>query len=119
MYFSRTYNIRLIKFSLLFLFFATVFSFAIFKILNYIQGPRIAIDYPPNGYISDKDFLSINGQARQVSHIYLNGRPILTDEKGYWNDSIIIFAGINKINISANDRFGRKISKNIDIVGSF
>jgi hypothetical protein len=48
----------------------------------------------------------------------LNGHNISIDESGNWEQVIIIFPGINKITVYAEDQFGRNISKKLDIIGA-
>ena len=114
---SRTDNLRLIKIGGILFLIIIISAFTIFRSLNYARGPQITIFYPTNGSMTASSTLKIGGQAQRINKITLNGNPISIDEKGFWEENIIIFSGINLITIKAEDQFGRKISKQLDIVG--
>ena len=117
MFESRTQNLRLLKISgVLFLAFIIII-FSVFRSLNYLRGPGLEIYYPINGSVVSSPTIKISGQATRITKITLNGRAITIDEQGNWQETLIIFPGINIIKIEAQDQFGRTVSKQLDIVG--
>lgn len=114
---SRSTNIKIIKWSLIFLLFLIIASFAFFRSLNYLEGPYVEINYPKNGEIITAKTIEITGIAKRINKIYINDFSINIDEQGNWNETLIIFPGLNKITIKVQDKFGRTLQKQLDIVG--
>lgn len=115
--FQRTQNIRFIKAALISLFLIIIIIFSISRIINYIKGPYVIINEPKNGLNTSSSTIIISGQSLRINKITINDSPITVDEKGFWQDIIIVFPGINNISIKAEDKFGRKIEKKLDIIG--
>lgn len=83
-----------------------------------ILGPRIWIDSPKDGYLSENSLVTIEGRAKNISWISLNDRQIFTDEKGAWSEKLIVSDGISIMAVKARDRLGRKTEKYLQIVRS-
>ncbi|MCX6719187.1 MAG: hypothetical protein NTZ38_02310 [Candidatus Taylorbacteria bacterium] len=115
---TRTTLIRYIKFLGIFIFAGLIIAFAVSRSLNYARGPEIEIFGPENGSTATSSTVTISGQALRINKLFLNGNTVSTDEQGYWNETLIIFPGLNKITVAATDQFNRKISKELDIVGT-
>jgi len=118
MFNSRTNNLRLIKITSLVVLFILIAIYAFFRSLNYAKGPDIEIYFPSDGSTISSSTIKITGQAFRINKITLNGHTISVDESGKWEQTVIIFPGINKITLYAEDQFGRNISKKLDIVGA-
>jgi hypothetical protein len=118
MFNSRTNNLRLLRIIFLITLFLFIAIYALFRSLNYAKGPDIEINSPSNGSTISSPTVKIIGQAFRINKITLNGHNISIDESGNWEQVIIIFPGINKITVYAEDQFGRNISKKLDIIGA-
>jgi hypothetical protein len=114
---SRTKNLHLVKILIISIFITLIALFALFRSLNYIKGPEISILSPNNGSIIESNFTKISGNAKRIVKITINGFPISIDEQGNWQETLIIYNGINQISIEAEDQFGRSVKKQLDIVG--
>jgi hypothetical protein len=114
---TRTHNRRLVKFAGVSILVLAIAAFAMSRSLNYARGPEISIIEPANGATINSPTVIIRGMATRVNKIALNGNPISMDEQGNWNETVVIFSGLNKITVSATDRFGRSIEKTLDLVG--
>ena len=114
---TRTTNILILKWLGILLVIGIIVTYAISRTFDYAQGPEILIFEPVNGSIATTSLVTITGQALRINKIYLNDNPISVDEEGYWNENIIVFKGLNRITVKAEDQFGRKISKGIELVG--
>lgn len=100
--------------------------FAVFAILiglyaygqsrQYLKGPQIVINEPQNGATLLEAPLVIAGNAQNVSHITLNGASIFVDSKGDFREKLLLLPGYNILTISAEDRFGRKTEKTLELV---
>lgn len=114
---SRTETIRFAKIIGIVLFVILILTFVFFRSLNYLRGPSIVIDSPKDGSVVSANFVEISGNAQRIVKINLNGYPIYIDEQGNWKEKLIIFQGLNKITVEVEDQFGRKINKQLDIIG--
>lgn len=63
------------------------------------KEPPTEVDYPT---------ITLEGQARNIVSIAINDRPIMTDERGYFNEDIVLPLGYTILSIEAKDRYGRQ-----------
>ncbi|MBI2609890.1 hypothetical protein HYW53_01810 [Candidatus Giovannonibacteria bacterium] len=52
--------------------------------------------------------VTVKGTALGAGHLLLNGRAILTNEKGEFSETYVLAPGVNDIEIRARDRFGHE-----------
>ena len=93
--------------------FAAIIIYALWNGRNLIRGPQIDILSPKDGAVATEQTVKIEGLAKNVSFISLNGRQIFTDKEGLFNEEILPHRGYNIVEMTAEDRFGEKISKRI------
>jgi len=82
----------------------------LYQARGFLLGPEIAIDSPRPGEVTHDSYLSVKGQAFNIASLSMNGRQIFIDERGVFNESLLLARGYNIIEITASDKFGR-ISK--------
>lgn len=86
------------------LFLLLLIVYSAYQARVYLAGPHIAIERAAqNGSLLD-----ISGNAERVAFLSLNGRQIFTDERGVWQETILLLPGYNIVSLAATDRFGRK-----------
>lgn len=90
---------------------AAFFIYFIFNFWGFLRGPRLFIDFPQNGEFLDNSHILVKGLSQDVTKLELNGRPIYTDENGNFSESLILSPGLNIIELKADGRFGRQLSK--------
>lgn len=100
---------------------AVVFAFAIFgygffQAKNVILGPIIKINHPQNGASVETSLVEIEGLAKNISRISMDGNQIFTDERGIFKEKLLLSYGYNIITIEARDRFGRETVKMLELV---
>lgn len=117
MFNSRTETLHFIRVIIFVSFSSAVAIFVFFRSLNYIKGPLLEINSPNNGALIDTSTVQISGYAQRINKITINDFPISIDEQGNWKETRVVFPGINKISIKVEDKFGRTIIKQLDIVG--
>ncbi len=83
---------------------------------GYLFGPQISLDFPSDGEVVHNSNLEVKGQALNVAFLSLNGRQILTDEHGLFNEGLLLAKGYNIIEIMATDKFGRVKKEKREIV---
>lgn len=102
--------ISIVAFSIL------IVGYFIFNFRIFIAGPDIIITSPQNGQVTDKELVEIIGKASNVNFISINDRPIFVDGEGNFKEFLLLSSGYNIIVIKAQDKFERKISKNLEII---
>lgn len=93
--------------------FSAIIVYALWNGRNLIRGPQIDILSPQDGAMPTEKIVKIEGLAKNISFITLNGRQIFTDKEGFFSEELLPYHGYNIIEINAEDRFGKKIVKQI------
>ena len=93
-----------------------VLGYAYFAFHNFVNGPEIIVIEPKSGISTTTSSIKIIGKALRVQNITLNGRPIIIDDKGNFDENIILAPGYNVSLLSAHDKFGRTTEYKIDLV---
>jgi bacillopeptidase F len=105
-----------VKIIFIVLFSIFIIGYFIFNFRIFIAGPSIVVTSPQNGEETDKDLVEITGKAQNTNFISINDRPIFVDNEGNFKEFLLLSAGYNIIVIKAQDKFERKISKNIEVI---
>ncbi|MBI2627825.1 MAG: hypothetical protein HYW71_00095 [Candidatus Niyogibacteria bacterium] len=72
-------------------------------------GFSAEIFYPKEGMFLENSELTVAGKVKNASYIFLNGRRIFTDEKGFFKENFIMATGVNAISLKAENKYGRII----------
>ena len=96
-----------IGFVTIFVIFFGIYGF--FRSLNFLQGPSVRIMEPADGASFSHSFIKVRGGARNIAVLYLNGRQIFTNEKGDFEEKILLGPGQTTIEVEARDKFNRKV----------
>ncbi|HCB35214.1 MAG: hypothetical protein A2W52_03705 [Candidatus Taylorbacteria bacterium RIFCSPHIGHO2_02_49_25] len=91
-------------------------TYAYFQFREFLQGPVLFIEEPVNGYTSTTTHITVKGAAHNVSFLTLNGRPIFTDERGRFMESLLLAEGYSIMTIEGKDRFGHIAQKKLELV---
>ncbi len=81
-----------------------------------ISGPKITIEYPKDGDSFDNSLVEIKGNTKNITRISLNDKIISVDETGSFNGKLLIYKGLNIIELRAEDKFGREVNKKLRLV---
>lgn len=106
----------IIKISLIILVITVIIGYSYFQARNLIYGPQISIESPTNGATLANPLVAIKGIAKNISYISLNDRQIYVDKDGSFNEELLLSPGYNMWEIEAKDKFGRVVSKKIELV---
>jgi len=82
----------------------------------FLTGPQIVVDTPENGETLSTAFVFIKGNAINSDTLLLNGRAIITDSSGGFEEGLLLARGYNIIGLMARDKFGRETEKKIEVV---
>jgi hypothetical protein len=81
-----------------------------------ISGPEVTVESPPDGESFNDSLVKIKGNAKNIIRLSLNDKTIFIDEKGAFNEKLLIYKGLNIIEIKAEDKFGRTKNKILRLV---
>lgn len=111
------YNIhRLLKIATFFTVALVVVGYALFATHDFILGPTITISEPQNGSTFTQPDTYIHGQVLRIQDITLNGRSITIDDKGNFDEAILLSPGYNIFELVAKDKFGRSRTVRLELV---
>lgn len=90
--------------------------YILFQAKNLLIGPVILVEEPKDGVTLTYEVVTIKGTAKNVSYIYLDNKQIFVDAEGHFSEKLIAPPGYSIIELSAQDKFGRKTKKIIRII---
>lgn len=90
-------------------------SYFLYQARFMILGPIVEITAPSNGALVASSVVNVEGKAKNVAWISLNGRQIFTDEEGRWSEKLMVSPGPSTMTVKSRDRFGREVEKSIQI----
>lgn len=85
---------------------ALVAWYFLFQARYIISGPQITLLNKPDVVQSERQIM-LRGLAENITAIYLNGRPIVTNEEGVFSENVILENGYTIVRIDAVDLYGR------------
>jgi hypothetical protein len=106
----------IIKISLIVLIVTGIIGYSIFQSRNLINGPQITLSSPQIGSTLTNSLVHIQGKADNISFITLNDRQIFVDKDGNFDEELLLEPGYNAWQIQAKDKFGRIVTKKIELV---
>lgn len=81
----------------------------------YLEGPQLTITSPAHGTSVEEQLLTIEGNARNVSFVEMNGNQIFIDSEGDFREKLLLDPGYNIIEVTVTDRFERSVSSRVQI----
>jgi hypothetical protein len=93
-----------------------ILGYSIFQAQKIIHGPEIIVTSPISGSTIQESSIEITGTTKNISEISLDDRPIFIDESGKFSEKLMLYPGYNIIKLKAQDKFGAKTEKNIELV---
>lgn len=84
-------------------------GYVLFQARFLLLGPQITLNETPNTVRTERQ-VTLSGTASNITAIYLNGRSIVTNENGTFNESLVLQNGFSVARIDAVDRYGRTAS---------
>lgn len=77
----------------------------LFQARYIISGPEITLLNKPDVVQSERQIM-LRGLATNITAIYLNGRPIVTNEEGLFSENVVLENGYTIVRIDAVDLYG-------------
>ncbi len=91
-------------------------GYAFYESKDLREGPVVMIDFPLNGKVSSTAVTDITGRAKNIVKLKMNDREISMNEHGDFKEKFVLSDGSNVVKIAAEDRFGRKTEKLVEIL---
>lgn len=84
---------------------AAFVMYVMFQARFLIAGPQITVENVPKEQMERQ--ITLQGQAKNIVNITLNGRPIYTDKDGNFKEALVLENGYTIATLQAEDRYGR------------
>ncbi len=82
-------------------------AYVLFQARFLIAGPQIfLVNGPP--IHNNTRVIKLTGTAYNITHLWLNDRPIYTDEAGHFTEALVLENGYTVATLRAKDRYGRE-----------
>jgi hypothetical protein len=82
-------------------------AYIVFQARFLIIGPEITLKTEPAVQQNER-IITLEGQARNITHLWLNDRQIYTDEQGNFTEALVLENGYTITTLRAKDRYGRE-----------
>ncbi|MES2986000.1 MAG: hypothetical protein V4686_02650 [Patescibacteria group bacterium] len=89
-----------------------------FELRKVIRGPQVDLSCTTTHcehIVTDSSLYPLTGTTSNISEIHIGNRKIYTDTDGKFNEYITLYPGSNNLTISAKDRFGKEVKKDISV----
>ena len=107
-----------IKIGFLSLSILSIVTLTAFELRKVVGGPKVTITCKTKScehVVNEDKLYSLSGDTVNISDIHIGDRKIYTDTSGKFNEYIILYPGSNTVSISAKDRFGKEVKKDISV----
>ncbi len=81
--------------------------YVIFQARFVIIGPQIVLAEEPATKHNSR-VVELKGATTNITHLWLNDRPIFTDENGNFTENLVLENGYTLTTLRAKDRYGRE-----------
>lgn len=100
-----------------FLFIIIFVSYLISQYRAFTGAPVLNVQTPKEGEVFSKDTILISGNTDKDAQVYINNQKISVDEKGNFQQEVLLNSGVNKLSIEAESKLGKrtKVTRTIQI----
>ena len=95
------------------IFFVLILIYGLYEAQGLLFGPKIQVSTETT--VVHDPYVKIEGQARRISALSMNGKDIPVTEKGEFSEPFLLARGDNRIALVAKDTYGRSTSSYVDI----
>jgi hypothetical protein len=97
---------------------ALIAVYTFYHVKDTLAGPRLTLTSPAPDETVNINPVTVSGQAKRISLLFVNERPVLITEEGRFAEKLLLAPGYNIIKLRASDRFGRTEEQEIALVYS-
>ncbi len=114
---TRTINIKkFLSFGLFAGLFLFIIGYSIFQTKAISRGVTLNIPDLKDGEVSDSEILTLAGTAIHATHLSVNNKEIVIDEKNNFLEELVLSDGYNIITVEAKDKFGKITKKSFRVL---
>lgn len=114
--FTRSEWALILRRSVVGLFVVVILGYALYETRGLMGGPIVRVSEPSDGFITASSTIALKGTAKRVTNITVNGRAILIDQNGNFNEELLLRPGHTILELTAVDTFSRKTVQQIRII---
>ncbi|MFT7557383.1 MAG: hypothetical protein ACI83D_000047 [Planctomycetota bacterium] len=107
--------IRILRIIGIVLIFSGLVWYAFIQLKPLIQGPEITVRALRNGDQVTHSPLYIEGVSERTVRLFVSTKPISIINQKFFNHTIALAPGVNHIDITAEDRFKKAVTKTIEL----
>ncbi len=104
--FSRITPATVLKFCFGLLLGVLILGYTLFQARNLLMGPSLVLTNEPDQVQTSRTII-LEGVAKNIVAISVNGREIHTDETGVFSEELVLESGYTIMTLRAEDRYGR------------
>jgi uncharacterized protein YfaP (DUF2135 family) len=93
-----------------------IVGYTLLEARSLFERNNLVIENPANGAILEREMTNIEGRARNVASISVNGLPVFVDEDGYFAVPYLAAPGYNIVQVALRDKFGRVEKKTVQFI---
>jgi hypothetical protein len=98
---------------------ASGFYYLYREIGQFAALPRLVITEPNGDTSIEGNSIIVSGFTDQDAKLTINDQPIMVKENGEFQENILLQEGMNSINISAVNRFGKTATRTLNISSNY
>lgn len=91
----------------IFLIILTVFGYLLLQVSHILTPPTLTIYAPHDGFVTDGNFVILQGTVEQEAELSINGVPLQHAEDGSFHEKITLSEGVNTLSIEAKKKHGK------------
>ncbi|MEW6610459.1 MAG: helix-turn-helix domain-containing protein [Patescibacteria group bacterium] len=78
------------------------------QLVHLTNPPPLTVDYPPDGFITHLESLTVSGRSAPEARLMVNNEPVTVRPDGTFSISLTLSRGVNYIHCAVAWRFGRE-----------
>lgn len=94
---------------------AGFFGYLYFEFHSFVSEPRLIILEPQDGMNVTDAEISVRGETDPRADVTINGERVSVDERGMFTEVLKLAPGLNTIDISSSNRFGKTRSRSLAV----
>ncbi len=98
---------------------AGFFGYLYFEFHSFVSEPRLVILEPRDGATVTDAEISVRGETDPRADVTINGESVVVDEQGVFVETLKLASGLNTIDVSSSNRFGKTRSRSFSVNATF
>lgn len=91
-------------------------SYLLYELNTLFEPPSLLIQSPLDNFMSDQNITKVVGTTVREARVMINGKEVVSDEKGNFKEEVYLKEGLNMIQVSAIKKYSRPQSKMIRVL---